>query len=68
MPTLDLKKELKQLYNPSRKEIALIEVPPMNFLMIDGQGDPNTAPSYAEAVQTLYSLAYTLKFMLKKMG
>lgn len=63
---VDFKKELKELYNPSAKEFALVDVPPMQFLMVDGQGDPNTAAEYAEAVEALYGLAYTLKFMSKR--
>jgi hypothetical protein len=67
MPTkLDLKKDLKHLYNPSAKAPSLIDVPPMPFLMIDGTGDPNTAPAYAAALEALYSAAYTLKFSIKK--
>jgi hypothetical protein len=62
----DLKKELKNLYNPSAKDITLVEVPPMNFVMIDGSGDPNKAREYAEAIEALYSIAYTLKFTVKK--
>jgi hypothetical protein len=66
MPTIDYKKELKHLYAPSAKEPALVDVPPLHFLMIDGQGDPNTAPEYAAAVEALYALAYALKFMVKR--
>lgn len=63
---LDLKKEQKHLYSPSAKEVTLVEVPAMNFLMADGAGDPNTSPVFQEAVEVLYSLSYTLKFMVKK--
>ncbi len=63
---LDLKKELKSFYNPSAKEAATVDVPPFNFLMIDGAGDPNTAPEYVQAVEALYGVAYNLKFALKK--
>ena len=66
MKKIDLRKELKDLYSPSSKEIAIVEVPKMNFLMIDGTGDPNTAKEYKDAVEALFSLSYTLKFMLKK--
>ena len=38
---IDLKKDLKDLYNPSAKEVAIVDVPKMTFLMIDGSGDPN---------------------------
>jgi hypothetical protein len=66
MPAIDYKKELRQLYAPSAKQPALVEVPPLHFLMIDGQGDPNRAPAYAAAVEALYALAYTLKFKVKR--
>jgi hypothetical protein len=66
MTKIDYKKELKHLYNPSTKEVMVVEVPQMNFLMIDGEGDPNSAQLYKDAIEALYSLAYTLKFMVKK--
>lgn len=67
MPTkMDLKKELKHLYSPSAKQVAVVDVPEMNFLMIDGEGDPNTAPAYQNAVEALFAVSYTLKFMVKK--
>ena len=67
MPTkIDLRKELKQLYNPSSKQIAMVDVPEMNFLMMDGQGDPNTSVAYRDAVEALFAVSYTLKFMIKK--
>ena len=66
MSKRDLKLELKHLYRPSAKQVAEVEVPSMRFLMIDGQGDPNTSPQYAEAVEALFSVSYKTKFMLKK--
>ena len=63
---VDFKKELKHLYNSSSKEAVIIDVPGMNFLMVDGAGDPNTAQAYKDAVEALYSVSYTLKFMVKK--
>jgi hypothetical protein len=66
MEILDLKKTLKYLYVPSAKTFSIVDVPPMNFIMIDGQGNPNTSPVYSEAVQALYTCAYTLKFKIKK--
>ncbi len=65
MDKVDFKKELKQLYNPSGKEISVVDVPAMNFLIIDGEGAP-ASPHYVEAVSALFSLAYALKFMVKK--
>lgn len=66
MQKVDLKRELKHLYRPSAKEVIQVEVPAFRFLMIDGEGDPNTSGKYAEAVQALFSVSYTAKFMLKK--
>ena len=66
MSKVDFKKQLKHLYAPSAKEFSLVEVPAMNFLMIDGRGDPNTAAEYLQAVEALYPVAYKLKFMSKK--
>lgn len=65
MPKIDFRKELKQLYNPPAKEFSVVDVPAMQFLMIDGAGDPNVAPAYAQAVETLYAAAYRLKFASK---
>jgi hypothetical protein len=63
---VDLKRELKHLYQPSSKEVVQVEVPAFRFLMIDGKGDPNTTPEYAAAVEALFSVSYTAKFMVKK--
>lgn len=65
MSKLDLKKELPLLYKPPSKGITTVDVPALRFLMIDGQGDPS-GQTYAEAVQALFSVAYTVKFMVKK--
>ncbi len=62
----DFKKELKHLYGPSAKDFSVVEVPQMNFLMIDGQGDPNAAAEYVQALEALYPVAFKLKFMSKK--
>jgi hypothetical protein len=70
MLTLDLKKQLKHLYNPSAKQSEVVQVPLFNFLRIDGaieKGfEPGTSPLFQENTEALYGIAYTLKFMLKK--
>jgi hypothetical protein len=65
MDKVDFTREYKQLYRPSAKDFELVEVPPLTYLMVDGHGDPNTAPAYAQAVEALYTLAYRLKFISK---
>jgi hypothetical protein len=62
---IDFKKELRSLYRPSAKTFSIVDIPEMSFLMIDGHGNPNTSPGYQAAVEALYGLAYTIKFMLK---
>jgi hypothetical protein len=70
MKTLDLKKELKYLYLPSAKKVEIVQVPRLQFAMIDGAiekgQEPGTSTGFQEATQALYGIAYTLKFMLKK--
>lgn len=63
---IDYRKEWKQLYNPSAKEVAQIEVSEMRFLMIDGEGEPETTPAFHETIEALFSLSYSIKFMVKK--
>jgi hypothetical protein len=63
---IDLKKDLKEFYTASPDNVSIVEVPPLPFLMAQGQGDPNTAPAFQQATETLFRLSYTLKFMLKK--
>lgn len=66
MKKIDYKKELKHLYKPSAKDVVIVNVPQMNFLMIDGEGDPNTSQTFQDAVESLYALSYAIKFMVKK--
>ena len=64
---IDLKRELHELYTARRKP-GVVDVPELKFLIIDGHGDPNTSADYGHAIEALYSVAYTLKFTLKKEG
>jgi hypothetical protein len=66
MPNIDLKKDLKHLYQPSARDVVRVDVPAFRFLMIDGAGDPNTSPHYARAVEALFSVSYAAKFMVRK--
>lgn len=68
MPPQDIKKERKDLYSPANTAPTLVDAPPLQFLMIDGQGSPDDNPTYEEAIGALYSAAYTLKFALKAQG
>lgn len=62
---IDLKREL-DCYRARRGEFRIIDVPPLQYLMVDGHGDPNMAGEYAQALAALYPVAYKLKFASKK--
>ncbi|WP_238904186.1 GyrI-like domain-containing protein [Clostridium sp. YIM B02506] len=62
---LDYKKEFKDLYLP-KNEPMLVDVPEMNFIMVDGKGNPNDEDGeYQSAVEILYALSYTIKMSKK---
>lgn len=66
MTSYDVKRELKQCYAPKNTGWALVDIPEQQFLAIDGHGDPNTSADYAQAVEALYTVAYTIKFTSKR--
>ncbi|WP_454083746.1 GyrI-like domain-containing protein [Georgenia sp. Marseille-Q6866] len=61
----DLKKTFDG-YQARRGEFRVLEIPELRYLMVDGHGDPNTAPAFSAAVETLYPVAYALKFASKE--
>ena len=65
MKKINVKKD-KELYGVSRGKPVLVDIPPMNYLMIDGIGDPNTSKEYADAVEALFAVSYTVKFAVKR--
>ncbi len=66
MEKVDYKNKDKKLYLP-KAEPVIVDVPAMNFIMVDGKGNPNLEDGeYSKAVELLYSLSYTIKMGLKK--
>jgi DNA-binding PadR family transcriptional regulator len=65
---IDYKKLMPKLYSAPSGKFVAIDVPVMQFVKIDGQGDPNTDPSYKRAIEWLYSVSYTMKFAAKATG
>lgn len=61
----DIKMAHKRLYSPPTTDFTRVEVPKLRYIAVDGQGDPNTSPVYANAVEALYGVAYSLKFASK---
>lgn len=69
MPTkVDFKKTLKEFYQPKPKEVVLVEVPEMQFLMFDGMGSPGDSKEYQDALAALYPIAFKTKFLSKSKG
>ncbi len=66
MQKIDLKKEYPHLYKASANKYDVVTVPELSYLMMDGSGDPNNSQQFQEATGALYSIAYTIKFMVKK--
>jgi hypothetical protein len=66
MNKIDFKQEYNQLYHPSKGLFQLVDVPQLQFLMVDGHGDPNTAQEYQDALEALYGVAYKIKFASKR--
>ena len=61
MAKIDLRKELKEFYNPTAKAVTVVDVPEMSFIMIDGQGAPGSE-QFQQSIEALYTVAYTMKF------
>lgn len=66
MPKVDYKKEYGDWYTASTNQVKWVQMPKLNYLMIDGKGDPNKEAAYAQAVEALYSIAYGIKFRVKR--
>lgn len=61
----DYKKEYKEFYLPPRKP-GIATVPPMNFVSVQGRGDPNEpGGEYQAAMELLYGIAFTIKMSYK---
>jgi hypothetical protein len=65
---IDFKKKFKDLYQPNEKEVVVVDVPEMQFLMIDGMGSPGDSKEYQDALAALYPIAFKTKFLSKAKG
>jgi hypothetical protein len=46
-----------------------VTVPPLQYLVVEGIGSPEVAGGkFQQAIQALYTAAYTMKFAAKKAG
>src|SRR4030042_1103631 len=65
---VDYKKLLKPLYSPPRGGFHIVDLPEMNYLMVDGKGNPNSSVDYQSSVEVLYTMSFGIKFALKGQG
>ncbi len=65
---VDFKKSMKEFYLPSSKDVVLVDVPEMQFLMINGIGSPGDSKEYQDALAALYPIAFKTKFLSKEKG
>ncbi|MFC5928653.1 hypothetical protein D6T64_21795 [Cryobacterium melibiosiphilum] len=61
---VDFKKQIAT-YTAPKGRFEVVSVPATRFLMLDGHGDPNTSQAWADALTTIYPMAYALKFLSK---
>ena len=66
MEKKDLKKQFKSFYSERKGNISLVDVPGFQYISIDGKGNPNTSQDYKQAMEALFSLAYHIKFRVKR--
>lgn len=64
MTKIDFKKTLDS-YQAKRGEYRILTIPKLQYIMVDGHGDPNTSQEFTDAVEALYPVAYKLKFASK---
>lgn len=62
MEKIDFRKSFPNLYRPPAGRFVPVDVPAMQFVKVDGKGDPNTAPAYRQAIEWLYAVSYAMKF------
>lgn len=65
---LDFRKEQPALFTAPTDEFVLIKVPKLRYVKVDGEGDPNKADAYRQAVEWLYAVSYGMKFAAKAEG
>lgn len=65
MDKVDFKKYLDS-YKAKHNQFRIVDLPPLQYLMVDGHGDPNSSQEFKDAIASLYPVAYKLKFASKQ--
>lgn len=61
---VDRRKQLAEFYT-AKATPKVVDVPPLDALMIDGVGDPNASPDFSAAIEALYGVSYAVKFAIR---
>ena len=59
------KQALPSLYAPKNRQFELVQVPDLNYLSVDGVGDPDGV-DFQRAIRSIYPVAYGVKFLSKR--
>jgi len=67
MDKVDFKKKYRSLYYPTADVVKMVDVPPMQFITVDGHGNPKNSKQFQDGLEALYALAFAVKMLFKKM-
>ena len=65
MQKIDYKQVYRELYGNRGVRPRLIALPPMQYLMIDGQGDPERGPRFSAGLEALFSMARAIRTQIR---
>ncbi len=65
MTKIDFKKQNKGWYRPSTNVIEIVDIPDLPFLMIDGKHYSQKSATFQPAIEALFGMAYTMRFLFK---
>ncbi|MCB8819944.1 hypothetical protein [Microvirga rosea] len=65
MNKIDFKKDLSTIYTAPTGSFAAVNVPTLQYIKVDGKGDPNCGHRYRNAIEWLYSVSSAMKFAAK---
>ena len=65
MAKIDYKKDFPEMFNAPADKPVEVKIPKMNYIMVTGKGSPES-PEFQRAVEALYGISFTIKFMPKK--
>jgi hypothetical protein len=59
--------DLRALHSVRKGRVEFVDVPALNYLMLEGTGDTDS-PAFAAAIRVLYSVSYAAQFLARRAG